>query len=109
MTYNFQINSSEACPKKPAKQAQLCPVQVFLVPHTHDDVGWLETINQYYQTEVSVAYSTLIINNSILLLQVKQILDTVTIALDANPNRRFIYVEQAYFWVFFYSTHKAIS
>lgn len=53
MTYNFQINSSEACPKKPAKQAQLCPVQVFLVPHTHDDVGWLETINQYYQTEVS--------------------------------------------------------
>jgi len=36
--------------------------------------------------------------NSILFLEVQYIIDSVIIALDQNPNRRFIYVEIAYFW-----------
>ncbi len=31
-------------------------------------------------------------------LEVQYILDTVIIALDQNPDRRFIYVEIAFFW-----------
>ena len=52
---------------------------VHLVPHSHDDVGWQITVDQYYQREVH------------------NILDTVVASLQANPARRFIYVEQAFF------------
>jgi lysosomal alpha-mannosidase len=44
-----------------AKQPETCPpayshcnqgrdgfINIHLVPHTHDDVGWLKTVDQYY-------------------------------------------------------------
>ena len=52
---------------------------VHLVPHTHDDVGWQVTVDQYYIQEV------------------QYIITTVIEQLLVNPERRFIYVEQAYF------------
>jgi len=78
-TYNFNISTKEACPRSPAPQAEMCILNVFLVPHTHDDVGWLLTVQGYYET------------------QVRNILDTTVAALQANPKRKFIYVEQAFF------------
>jgi lysosomal alpha-mannosidase len=54
-------------------------INVHLVPHTHDDVGWLKTVDQYYYDEV------------------QYILDTVIDELLVNPTRRFIYVEMAFF------------
>ena len=54
-------------------------LNVHLICHTHDDVGWLSTVDQYY-TE-----------------QVQYIIDSVISALEANPERKFIYVEQAFF------------
>jgi hypothetical protein len=35
---------------------------------------------------------------NILFTEVQYIIDSVVTALDQNPNRRFIYVEIAYFW-----------
>ncbi|CAF3174305.1 unnamed protein product [Rotaria sp. Silwood2] len=58
------------------------------IPHTHDDVGWLKTVDQYYYGARNY------ISNS----GVQYILDSVIEALDENPDRRFIYVEIAYFW-----------
>jgi hypothetical protein len=78
-TYNFEVRTKEACPKSSREQKNICMINVFLVPHTHDDVGWLETVEGYYQG------------------QVKHIIDTSLAALIANPARKFIYVEQAYF------------
>eukprot|EP00026_Physarum_polycephalum_P001546 Phypoly_transcript_01548.p1 GENE.Phypoly_transcript_01548~~Phypoly_transcript_01548.p1 ORF type:complete len:1071 (+),score=169.08 Phypoly_transcript_01548:77-3289(+) len=79
-SYNFDVWTKYACPVPKAPQAVTCPVYVYLVPHTHDDVGWILTIDGYYQQ------------------QVKHILDTTVASLMENPDRKFIYVEQAYFW-----------
>ena len=91
-------------------------VNVHIVPHTHDgasvsvcvdcvvcaggdvvglrcgswvgaDVGWLKTVDQYF-------YGA---NNSIQHAGVQYILDSVLLALEANPDRKFIYVEQAFY------------
>lgn len=62
-------------------------INVHLVPHTHDDVGWLKTVDQYFVGS----------NNSIQVAAVQYILDSVIAALQADPNRKFIYVEQAFF------------
>ncbi|RWS24826.1 Lysosomal alpha-mannosidase-like protein, partial [Leptotrombidium deliense] len=63
-------------------------INVHLVSHSHDDVGWLKTVDQYYygaRTKLQPA-------------GVQYILDTVVSALIANPDRRFVYVETAFFW-----------
>jgi len=62
-------------------------ITVHIVPHTHDDVGWLKTVDQYY----------LGANNSIQHAAVRYILTTVVEELQKDPNRKFIYVEQAFF------------
>ncbi|KAK6928599.1 Glycoside hydrolase family 38, N-terminal domain, partial [Dillenia turbinata] len=67
-------------------------INVHLVPHSHDDVGWLKTVDQYYFGG----------NNSIrgyfyfsptLGACVRNVLDSVISALLDDPNRKFIYVE----------------
>ncbi|KAL3141201.1 hypothetical protein ABBQ38_003541 [Trebouxia sp. C0009 RCD-2024] len=62
-------------------------LNIHLVPHTHDDSGWLKTMDQYY-------YGS---NNKIQLAAVQYILDTVVQALDANPDRKFVYGEMSFF------------
>ncbi|KAA8542054.1 hypothetical protein F0562_023206 [Nyssa sinensis] len=62
-------------------------LNVHLVPHTHDDVGWLKTVDQYYVGS----------NNTIQGACVQNVLDSLVPALLADKNRKFIYVEQAFF------------
>ncbi|KAJ6797677.1 alpha-mannosidase [Iris pallida] len=62
-------------------------LNVHLVPHTHDDVGWLKTVDQYYVGA----------NNSIQGACVQNVLDSVVEALQKDPSRKFVYVEQAFF------------
>ncbi|XVF08603.1 hypothetical protein REPUB_Repub07fG0017200 [Reevesia pubescens] len=62
-------------------------LNVHLVPHSHDDVGWLKTVDQYYVGS----------NNSIQGACVQNVLDSLVPALLADKNRKFIYVEQAFF------------
>jgi lysosomal alpha-mannosidase len=63
-------------------------INVHIVPHTHDDVGWLKTVDQYY-------YGS---SNDYQLASVQYILDTVIPELQSDPNKRFVYVEIAFFW-----------
>ncbi|EAT42738.1 AAEL005749-PA [Aedes aegypti] len=73
----------ESCPAP--KDGML---NIHLVPHSHDDVGWLKTVDQYYygsKTNYQMA-------------GVQYILDSVVEALQKNPDRKFIYVESAFFF-----------
>ncbi|XP_060715118.1 lysosomal alpha-mannosidase [Tachysurus vachellii] len=63
-------------------------LNVHLVPHTHDDVGWLKTVDQYYYGG----------RNEIQHAGVQYILDSVVSELQKDPARRFIYVETAFFY-----------
>lgn len=63
-------------------------LNVHLVPHSHDDVGWLKTVDQYY-------YGSRI---GIQRAGVQYILDSVVQSLLRNPERRFIYVETEFFF-----------
>lgn len=82
-----------ATPRAWASGYETCPVvqpdmlNVHLVAHTHDDVGWLKTVDQYYYG----------IKNDVQHAGVQYILDSVISALLAEPTRRFIYVEMAFF------------
>lgn len=70
-----------------AKRASDGTLNVHLVAHTHDDVGWLKTVDQYYAG----------LKGTIQQACVKCILDSLIPALSTNPDRKFIYVEQAFF------------
>uniref|UniRef100_M3Y0G5 Alpha-mannosidase n=1 Tax=Mustela putorius furo TaxID=9669 RepID=M3Y0G5_MUSPF len=62
-------------------------LNVHLVAHTHDDVGWLKTVDQYFYG----------IQNDVQHAGVQYILDSVISSLLVEPTRRFIYVEIAFF------------
>ena len=75
------------CLARPAPVYDEAKIHVHLVPHTHDDVGWLKTVDEYY-------YGA---NNSIQHAGVQYILDSVVKALQLDESRKFIYVEMAFF------------
>ncbi|XP_053860760.1 lysosomal alpha-mannosidase isoform X2 [Vidua macroura] len=71
---------------------QSCPptrpdmLNVHLVPHSHDDVGWLKTVDQYYYG----------VRNRDQHAGVQYILDSVVAQLATDPSRRFVYAEVAF-------------
>nr|XP_011462234.1 PREDICTED: alpha-mannosidase isoform X1 [Fragaria vesca subsp. vesca] len=62
-------------------------LNVHLVAHSHDDVGWLKTVDQYYVGS----------NNSIQGACVENTLDSVVESLVRDPNRKFVFAEMAFF------------
>eukprot|EP01112_Ceratiomyxa_fruticulosa_P004317 TRINITY_DN1480_c0_g1_i3.p1 TRINITY_DN1480_c0_g1~~TRINITY_DN1480_c0_g1_i3.p1 ORF type:complete len:1026 (+),score=222.23 TRINITY_DN1480_c0_g1_i3:180-3257(+) len=62
-------------------------LNIHVVSHTHDDVGWLKTVDEYF----------LGANMSIQTAGVQYVLDEVITCLLENPDRKFIYVEIAFF------------
>lgn len=62
-------------------------LNVHVMPHTHDDPGWLKTADQYF-------YGS---NSSITKAGVQYILDTVVESLVKDSKRKFVYVEMSFF------------
>lgn len=60
---------------------------VHMVPHTHDDLGWLKTVEQYYTgSEQDSQHATVDI-----------VLDSVIEQMTLKPHTKFTYVEMKYF------------
>lgn len=66
-------------PRNFAQQSNSNDLNVFIIPHSHCDPGWLETFEGYYSSQVS------------------RILDSVTSALSHNAARKFVWAETSYF------------
>jgi len=62
-------------------------LNIHLIPHTHDDIGWLKTVDQYYYDS----------EKQITPMGVQYILDSVLPVLNLDPKKRFIYVEIGFF------------
>jgi len=65
---------------------------VHLIAHTHDDVGWIKTIDEYYSgTKQDAQHATIYL-----------ILDTVIDELLKDPRRKFTYVEMKFFTMWYW-------
>ena len=65
------------------------PATVHIMPHSHDDVGWLKTVDQYFDgSRKDIQYTN-----------VKGELDTIMDALTENPARKFSEVEMKFFFM----------
>ncbi|XP_049857125.1 lysosomal alpha-mannosidase-like isoform X1 [Schistocerca gregaria] len=92
-TVDENVCGYKACPKpKPGY------LNVHLVAHTHDDVGWLKTVDQYYYGSRSMTQKA----------GVQYILDSVIQALARDPSKKFIYVETAFFWKWWKEQHDSV-
>ncbi|CAF1688915.1 unnamed protein product, partial [Adineta ricciae] len=81
------IQSTKDCGYDACNLGDSTKLNVHLVPHSHDDVGFVKTLDEYYygsRTDLQHA-------------GVQYILDSIVLALNENPDRRFIYVEMAFF------------
>ncbi len=62
-------------------------ITVHLISHTHDDVGWLKTVDEYFSGS----------NNNVAQAGVQMIIETVISELIDDPAKRFTYVEMKFF------------
>lgn len=62
-------------------------LQVHIVPHSHDDSGWLKTVDQYYWGS----------RQDIQAAGIQYVLDAIVRSLSENPDRRFSFAEMSFF------------
>jgi hypothetical protein len=65
-------------------------INIHIIAHTHNDVGWLKTVDQYY-------YGS---KNFIQHANVEAIITATVAELQKDKRRKFSYVEQAFFQVY---------
>ncbi|GAX17335.1 lysosomal alpha-mannosidase [Fistulifera solaris] len=75
-------------------------LNVHVVPHSHDDVGWLKTVEQYYYPDQNCSISP----NS-----VQKILSTTIDALQQNEARTFVVVETKFFAMWWKEQNDAVK
>ena len=62
-------------------------VNVHLVPHSHDDTGWLKTVDEYFTGSAQKIQTA----------EVNMIISTAINELIKDPNKRFTQVEMKFF------------
>ena len=56
----FQLDNSVLATVKTCLPLSPTKVNVHLIPHSHDDVGWKQTMDEYYRNRVRSIYDTVI-------------------------------------------------
>lgn len=74
-------------PKVKTYKKKGMPINVHVVPHSHDDVGWLKNLDQYFDGSRKDIQDT----------NVNLELTTIMYALEENPDRKFSEVEMKFF------------
>ena len=69
---------------------------VHMIPHSHDDVGWINTVYEYYFGTPD----TYAIGNTI---SIREIIDTVIEELQKKPDRTYTQVEMKYFTMWYWN------
>nr|CAD7590765.1 unnamed protein product [Timema genevievae] len=92
--YKKKTCGYQSCPKLDPNK-----LNVHLIAHTHDDVGWLKTVDQYYYGSHTLTQRA----------GVQYILDSVIQELKNDPQKRFIYVETAFFWKWWMDQHDFVK
>uniref|UniRef100_A0A1X7VI80 alpha-mannosidase n=1 Tax=Amphimedon queenslandica TaxID=400682 RepID=A0A1X7VI80_AMPQE len=87
LTLSFLCCFFQEASAYPIEENKALPLNVHLVAHSHDDVGWLKNVDEYY-------YGA---KNDIQHAAVQYIISTVVEELSKNKDRKFIYVEIAFF------------
>lgn len=73
------------------------PITIHVIPHSHDDAGWIWTFEQYY-TRTGGSWAS-----------VKSILDNMVLSLEDDKDRTFIYVEMAFFTKWYYTQNQDVK
>ena len=71
---------------------ELPTINVHLIAHSHQDCGWLKTVDQYFYG----------LNSTIYNVGVQNIYDSVVTSLLENADRRFVAIEMAFFSRWYY-------
>lgn len=72
-------------------------LEIHLIPHSHDDVGWLKTVDEYFY-----GY-----RNDIQLAGVQYTIDGIVTELLLDPRKTFVYVEMAFFYRWYKNQNQA--
>ncbi|EFA08767.1 lysosomal alpha-mannosidase [Tribolium castaneum] len=86
--FSSPIKREEAPPCQLCHETDPNKINVHLIPHSHDDVGWKKTVDQYFYGSRSDIHKA----------GVRYIISSTVEALKNDPARRFVQVETAFFW-----------
>ncbi|XP_041364636.1 lysosomal alpha-mannosidase-like [Gigantopelta aegis] len=92
--HNTGDESWGICNNKRCNPVKADMLNVHLIAHSHDDVGWLKTVEEYYTGRHTIPYSKSFVYGKEC---IACILKSVIPQLLANPERRFIFIEMAFF------------
>ncbi|KAJ8870547.1 hypothetical protein PR048_029570 [Dryococelus australis] len=89
--YKIQLRHEIKSENRPNACNQSIPgmLNVHLIPHSHDDVGYRKTVDQYYYG---------VVTKNTPKGGVQYIIDTVTQELAKDPKKRFVQVETEFLW-----------